>query len=243
MEDQQAYGRALSEMLQLAGQLRTELGLNLRYFDLGGGFDTISTVRNYSGWEQRLMAKNLPVQEATVRSKLPVSTCSETIAALFRKSDSFSQDQSPMIILEPGRAMTSSSQMLLLKVLDIKDRGNAMAEVIMDGGKNVAAPLAWECHAVLHASRSNGSSGKFYTLYGPLCTPYDQTFQIKRLPELSPGDILAIMDTGAYFVSMQSHFCSFAEPAAVMVEHGACSVIRNRQTFESLFPHDPAIQS
>ena len=243
MDDQQAYGRAISEMLNLAGQMRTELDLDLTYFDLGGGFDTIDTVRNYSGWEQRLMAKNLPVQEATVRSKPPVSACAETIGAMFKKSDAFSKDRLPQIILEPGRAITSSSQMLLLKVLDIKARGNEMADVIMDGGKNVAAPTAWECHAVLHASKPNGSSGKFYTLYGPLCTPYDQTFQIKMLPELSPGDILAIMDTGAYFVSMQSHFCSFAEPAAVMVEQDTRTMIRNRQTFESMFSHDPAIQS
>jgi diaminopimelate decarboxylase len=243
MGDQRAYGRAISEMLQLAGQLRTELGLNLTFFDLGGGFDTISTVRNYSSLEKRLISKNLPVQEATVQPKPPVSACGETIAELFSKSDLFSKNRLPLIILEPGRAMTSASQLLLLKVLDIKERGNAMADVILDGGKNVAAPLDWECHAVLHASKPNGSSGKFYTLYGPLCTPYDQTFQIKMLPELGPGDILAIMDTGAYFVSMHSRFCSFAEPAAVMVEQDACSVIRNRQTFESMFPHDDAIQS
>jgi diaminopimelate decarboxylase len=243
MEDQRAYGRAVTEMLDLAGKLKAELGIGLRYFDLGGGYNTVSTVRDYRGWEQRLMAKNLPVQEATFRPKLPISACAETIGGLFKNSHAFSADRPPLIILEPGRAVTSASQILLIKVLDIKNRGNGMADVIMDGGKNIAAPLAWECHAVLHASRPNEVPGKFYTLYGPLCTPYDQTFQIKMLPELIPGDILAIMDTGAYFVSMQSPFCSFATPAAVMLEPGACTVIRNRQTFESMFPHDPAVQS
>jgi len=243
MENLQAYAKAVSEMLALAGWLAAELGLKLRYFDLGGGFNTISTVRYYSAWEQRLMAKNLPVQEATFQPKLPVSACAETIAALFRKSIAFSADRPPMIILEPGRAVTCSSQILLLKVLDIKDSGNGMADVILDGGKNVAAPLAWECHALLHASRPSAPLDKFYTLYGPLCTPYDQTFQIKALPNLIPGDILAIMDAGAYFVSMQSPFCSFATPAAVMLEEGTCNLIRMRQSFESMFPHDPVVRS
>jgi diaminopimelate decarboxylase len=241
--DLQAYTRAVSDAIALAERLKMEMGIAVRYFDLGGGYDTVKTVRYYTGWEERLMAKNLPVQEATLRNTFAISDCGQAIATQFKRSGLFEHNRLPSIILEPGRAMTCSSQILLLKVLDIKERGNGMADVIMDGGKNVAAPLAWECHAMLPASRMTTPADKFYTLYGPLCTPYDQSFQIKRLPQLSPGDILAVMDAGAYFVSMQSSFCSFSAPAAVMLEKGKCDLIRTRQSFDAMFPHDPAVPS
>jgi diaminopimelate decarboxylase len=241
--DLKAYTRAVSDVIALAERLKMEMGITIRYFDLGGGYDTVKTVRYYTGWEERLMAKNLPVQEATLSSTFPISDCGQALSAQFKSSPLFEHDHLPSIILEPGRAITCSSQILLLKVLDIKDRANGMADAILDGGKNFAAPLAWECHAMLPASRMTAPADTFYTLYGPLCTPYDQSFQIKRLPQLYPGDILAIMDAGAYFVSMQSSFCSFSAPAAVMLEEGRCTLIRNRQSFEAMFPHDAVVQS
>jgi diaminopimelate decarboxylase len=57
------------------------------------------------------------------------------------------------------------------------------------------------------------------------------------LPELHPGDVLAVMDAGAYFVPNQMNF-SNPRPAAVMVHDGTHRLIRDRETFEDVVARD-----
>ena len=58
-----------------------------------------------------------------------------------------------------------------------------------------------------------------------------------RLPRLTPGDMLAIVDAGAYFVPFSTSF-SFPQPAIVMVEDGAARLVRRRETFEDMVRRD-----
>jgi diaminopimelate decarboxylase len=62
-------------------------------------------------------------------------------------------------------------------------------------------------------------------------------YKIKKLPSLECGDILAIMDTGAYFIPMQSNF-SFPRASAVLVEGGRHKLIRQRESFETMTAND-----
>jgi diaminopimelate decarboxylase len=147
-------------------------------------------------------------------------------------------EELPTIIFEPGRAITSSAQFLLLKVLDIKPAEKDVNDVILDGGRNVAAPTRWACHQLFNASKINHPATHYYTLYGPSCTPDDGTYEIKKLPQLERDDILALMDAGAYFISTQSNFCSFPKPAAIMIEDGRHQLIRRRESLSDLFDRD-----
>ena len=56
----------------------------------------------------------------------------------------------------------------------------------------------------------------------------------------APGNLIvfALMDTGAYFISMLSNFCSFPKPAAIMIEDGQHELIRRREVFSDLFNKD-----
>jgi diaminopimelate decarboxylase len=234
----QAFLQAIKEVLDFAALIKKELDITIRYFDFGGGFNTTPTVRYYSARENRLFAKNFPVQEAKLKPVVPIHIYGKSIAKLITTYYSIREGNLPTLIFEPGRAITESSQILLLKVLDKKPTRNGITDIILDGGRNVAAPLGWECHAVFNASNINAPAKEFYALYGPLCTPYDSILQIKKLSPLSRGDILAVMDAGAYFVSMQSNFCSFSKPAAVLLDKGQHRFIRDRQTYETMFAHD-----
>jgi hypothetical protein len=60
---------------------------------------------------------------------------------------------------------------------------------------------------------------------------------MKRLPALQPGDLIAIMDAGAYFVPNQMNF-SHTRPAAVMVEQGTATLIRDRESYEDIVALD-----
>ena len=238
MGDVTHYAWAAREMLKLARLLEDNLDINIRYFDLGGGYSTVPSVRGYTPIEQTLMNANIPVQEATLRPCPSTAEYSKAIIHVFNKY--YPQNSSvepPTIILEPGRAITSTAQFLLLKVLDLKPPRNGITDVILDGGRNVAAPAEWECHEILHASRMTSPPAGYYQVFGPTCTPYDFLYKIKRLPYLKRGDILALMDAGAYFIPTQANF-SFPRAAAVMVGDGKQWLIRKREDYGDIVGKD-----
>ena len=231
------YLRAIKDAIDLSMLLKRKLGITLRYFDFGGGF-YVPTVRPYSELDKKLLTGNFPVQETKARSLVPLSEYGRAITELFGRYYPPSLDDPPTIILEPGRAITSSAQSLLLKVLYTKPPLNGITDVILDGGNNFAFPLRWECHEVIHASNMNAPPDNYYKLFGPLCTPGDVLFEVKKLPLLERGDIIAIMDAGAYFASMQSNFCFFPRPSVVLLKNLRHELIRKRETFEDMIAQD-----
>lgn len=230
------YLRAIKDAIDLSIRLKKVLGINLKYFDIGGGFNT-PTVRRFSTIN-KLLGGNYLIKKTRIRDSHLLSDYGQAITELFGKYYPPILEDPPTIMLEPGRAITSSAQILLLKVLEVKPPQNGISDVILDGGSNLAMPLNFECHEVFSASNLKKPSDKYYRLYGPLCTHGDILFQIKRLPLLEPGDILAIMDAGAYFSSMQSNFCFFPKPSAVLLKDRHHELIRKRETLEDLIAQD-----
>ena len=57
------------------------------------------------------------------------------------------------------------------------------------------------------------------------------------MPELAPGDILAICDAGAYFTVQESNF-GFPRPAILAVRDGVARVLRRRETFDDMVARD-----
>lgn len=238
IKEVQPYQRALTEVLAFMRVVKHELGIEMRYVDIGGGFG-VPTVWPFSETDTRLMANGYPPTFRDIRNQASADAFAEGITNLLRRHYASEGGEPPELILEPGRALTSSSQLLLLKVLAIKPPGEALNMVILDGGKNVAMPTGYEYHEVFAASKLNEASETTYKLYGPLCHPGDILFWHKRLPKLSPGDVVAVMDAGAYFIPNQMNF-SNPRPAAVMVSDGRAQVIRTRETFEHIISLDRA---
>ena len=117
----------------------------------------------------------------------------------------------PRVVLEPGRALTGDTQLLLASVVDVKDDG-PLAHAVLDAGINVAEPVPGEYHQLFSVSAPGAPATTPYRLAGPICTPADVLYNHWRLPQLAPGHVLAIMDTGAYFVPFSTTF-SFPKPA------------------------------
>ncbi|MBE0604359.1 MAG: hypothetical protein IH611_12145 [Deltaproteobacteria bacterium] len=232
------YARAALEMCRLARLLKERLDIDIRYFDVGGGYSTVKTVRAYDSLEARLLKANLPVQEAGLKGCNAPEDYAVAVTNVFKKYyPPGSSALLPTIILEPGMAITCTAMFALLRVLDLKSPRNGIRDVIVDGGRSFAAPTGWECHELLHASRLAVPPEEFYRVFGPTCTPYDLLYQVKKLPVLKRGDILAIMDTGAYFVPLQANF-SFPRAAAVMVEDGNHWLIREREEYDDIVGRD-----
>jgi diaminopimelate decarboxylase len=134
----------------------------------------------------------------------------------------------PRIVLEPGRALTSDTQFLLTRVVDVND--GPLPHAILDAGINVAEPATSEYHHLVSVTSPGVPAVTGYRLAGPICTPADILYHHWRLPPLAPGHVLAITDTGAYFVPFSTTF-SFPKPAVVIQDGARVEVIRRRETF------------
>jgi diaminopimelate decarboxylase len=231
------YLQAVREMLAFAEELRRDLGIAINFLDLGGGFG-VPTVRPFSRWDMRLMANDHAPTVMELGKAAPLEEYARGIAGILDTLHGPGGSEKRTLFYEPGRAITSSAQSLLVRVLAVKGGGpRGSSNVILDGGKNIAMPMGYEYHEIFAAGKLREPASHVYNLFGPLCHPADVLSRMKTLPRLEPRDILAIMDAGAYFIPNQMNF-SNPRPAAVMVEHGTAWIIRDRELFEDIVALD-----
>jgi diaminopimelate decarboxylase len=223
------YTQAIEEVLEFAGVLRKRLGIELTLYDLGGGFG-VPTVRSLDNWDDALVEFGYPVREAFPEDCPKPGEYAREIARLF---SSYGQGaHASEIVLEPGRAITSSAQTLLLSVIAVKNTGESR-KLILNGGKNVTLPLSWEVHKILPVTGFRRSFDAKTDLYGPLCHPGDIVSRHLMLPELQAGEVIAIMDAGAYFIPNQMNF-SNPRPGVITVDRGKAHLVRRPESFEDI---------
>jgi len=231
------YLQAIREMLEFARQFEHETGVRLTYFDFGGGYG-VPTVQPYGTWDTRLSLNRLPVGPVEMSKAPRIDDYAKAICALMREY--YAEADLPTIAFEPGRAISSSAQSLVLEVLAVKRGRDGITRVILNGGKNLALPTGYEYHEILPASRMEEALAGNVDFYGPLCHPGDVLFVEKPFPRVEPGDFVTVMDAGAYFIPNQMNF-SNPRPAAVMVREGMGRLIRERESFEDIVRLDRGV--
>ena len=210
-------------------------GFHVRVLDCGGGLA--------SGTTRELTTRELLFYQAFDR--LPVmknpegasfDTYAKSVSSALNRL--FPPDRLPELILEPGRCIASSNQFLVLTVHRIKNRLGARKWLVTDGGlSTVTMPTFYEYHEVIlcndvHRRRSGNA-----TIIGPACFAGDVVYRNKPMPDIRPGEVIAIMDSGAYFSSLESSF-GFPRPAIVAVNGAGCRIIRSRETFNEMTERD-----
>ncbi|WP_233583268.1 pyridoxal-dependent decarboxylase [Corallococcus sp. CA053C] len=229
----------VGSVLDFADELHRELGLDLEVLDLGGSLCT-PTVEHIEQKDWRLnltFQRDLPAPDfaAALSIERYVAKVVSQVEAHYAKKGR----ARPRIFLEPGRAMTGNTQLLLGRVHALKD-GGERTWAVLDMGINHAECVRNEYHQLFHVERPDAPSHRAYTVVGPICTPGDTLYHAVRLPELKVGDTLAIMDAGAYFVPFGTSF-SFPQPAIVGVEGGRVRVLRRAETNEDLVTFDDPV--
>lgn len=234
----ETYTRAVQELIDFAETLKAKYGIGIRLFDLGGGFG-VPTVRSKDDWDSRMTALGYSPRQALPASVPGPSDFAQALSPQLKRLKQFSpaSGELPTLVLEPGRAITSSAQILLLSVIGKKLSQSQKQFLIVDGGKNITLPLEWETHKIFAASRLGSHSDQIYDVFGPLCHPGDIIVKNQEFPELDEGDLLAVMDAGAYFIPNQMNF-SNPRPPIVCVRDDGCSVVRRRETFEDIVQMD-----
>jgi diaminopimelate decarboxylase len=233
-----SYDRAIDFVCATARDLRDQAGVEIEAIDVGGGFG-VPGVRTLTAAEVGLYRLwSVPPRPPHARACPSLEDFGRAVRDAVARSAARHGLREPEILLEPGRALTSSAQLLLLTVTEIKRRGRTWFAVVDGAMQQMAFPLSYEYHACLVASRASGRRpSRRYFVVGPLCSPEDVLYRNWRLPELSEGDVLAIMDAGAYFTSFANNF-SFPRPPIALVRDGRDRLVRRRETFAAIAAPD-----
>jgi diaminopimelate decarboxylase len=139
-----------------------------------------------------------------------------------------------MLRLEPGRAIVAGAGTLLTRVRSVK-RDAAVRYVGVDTTvANFTSPAVHGAHRRVVCVDTRPDVDGVTHVCG--ATTYSRDFIARdtRLPDVSVGDLLAVLDVGAYGYCMASHFLNRPRPAEVMVDGGEITLITRRESFEDL---------
>ena len=144
------------------------------------------------------------------------------------------RDLNLTLILEPGRAIVGNAGILLAKVIYVKHSGSKRF-VIIDAAMNdlIRPALYHSYHAIKPVIRRDAKSF-IVDVVGPICESSDFIAKERSLPEVSQGDLLAIMSAGAYGFAMSSNYNSRVKACEVLVNGEQMHIIRERESYEDL---------
>ena len=153
----------------------------------------------------------------------------------------------PRTFLEPGRAIVGEAGVTLYSVGDRKVVPGVRTYVALDGGMgdNPRPALYGARYSAALVDRADAPSTEAVTLAGRYCESGDILASDVWLPDVRPGDVIALFSTGAYTLSMASTYNRVPRPALVWVEDGTARLVVRRETYEDLYvledPDAPAL--
>jgi len=224
----------IDKALAFIKMLYDETGMTATYLDIGGGIG-VPTTKNMSGMEYGLYRTfgALP-KPPHPQDFQPIEHYINDVIEHTRRKCRSMCIPTPALILEPGRFVTSRSEFLLATVLAIKEKSDGTRFAITDAGRlSMTFPLDFEYHELFLADQAAAQLEKRYNIMGRICTSADWMFKNRMMPNLTPGDVLAVMDAGAYFSSYSSNF-AFPRPGIIVVEDGKARYIRDPESFQHL---------
>jgi len=137
------------------------------------------------------------------------------------------------VFIEPGRSIVGKAGLLLTGVEYLKRNGDKHFAVVDAGMNDLLRPALYQArHDMLPVKQGVGDT-RVYDVVGPVCESADVLGTSRRL-SLAPGDLIAVLDAGAYGAVMASNYNARPRPPEVMVDGDRFHVVRRRETFEDM---------
>jgi diaminopimelate decarboxylase len=244
--DAHPFALAFAEMWKLLVGLHKKTGHRLSHINIGGGLPvnylSDTPMAEEIDQRERLMLKAELDPEQVLKAALE-EACVQDEAGLL---------EDLTIVFEPGRRIVGDTGVLLTRVCNMKHRPETGDTwLLTDAGYSLALSMAmykWYYH-LISASRAEEAHAMPFKVAGPLCDSGDVYFDLERgarLPDhrLLPagtgvGDLLALLNAGAYTLDQASQYNGRPMPAAVMIsESGEVKPARRRETYEDLCSQD-----
>jgi diaminopimelate decarboxylase len=146
----------------------------------------------------------------------------------------------PELILEPGRSIAGPAGVTLYTVGAIKATTAGVTYAAVDGGMadNPRPAMYGARYQAFAVDRAGAAATHTYAIAGKHCESGDVLIESAELPELRPGDVVALAATGAYTATMASTYNGLPRPAAVMVAGGEERVAVARETVADLLARE-----
>jgi diaminopimelate decarboxylase len=208
--DMRPFTAAMERVAELVRELR-RLGHDVRYVDAGGGLGISYTHAQDSRAFERYVASYAQAVLLPLR-KLNVT-----------------------ILLEPGRSIVGPAGVLLTRVIYKKSNG-ARRFLIIDAAMNdlVRPSLYNAYHEIFPVREPQSGNAEIVDVVGPVCETGDFIARNRELPATQEGDLLAVMDCGAYGMVLASNYNARPRPAEVLVQGKVVRVVRRRETLAEL---------
>jgi diaminopimelate decarboxylase len=248
--DVEPFAEAFKTMWEHLVTIHNETGHTLEHINLGGGIPV-----NYL--RDRSQADQLPEHERDMLGAElePADVLTEVMRVARESARTVNAEHlldQVTILLEPGRSVIADAGLVLTTVNNIKTRPETGdVWLLTDAGYNIMLSMnnyKWYYH-LISASRAGEASGRDYKVAGPLCDSGDVYFDIeregrlpdyRRLPDdVVPGEVLALLNCGAYSLAQMFHYNGRPLPAAVLIGlDGSPKLIRRRDTYDDLITND-----
>jgi diaminopimelate decarboxylase len=248
--DVEPFAAAFRVMWEHLKAVYEESGHALEHINLGGGIPV-----NYL--RDRSQAQDLPEDEREMLGAQlePADVLSAALQAARDSARTASAEhllERVTILLEPGRSVIADAGTLLTTVRNLKQRPETGdVWLLTDAGFNLLLSMTtynWYYH-LISASRADHPAETPYKVAGPLCDSGDVYFDIERegrLPDyrklpadVRPGELLALLNTGAYTIAQMFPYNGRPLPAVVLVKDGGrAELIRRRDTYEDLLTNE-----
>lgn len=195
---------AAQRIFKIVEQLAT-VGIHLKFINLGGGLGI------------RYHNEVPPAMEEMARGLAPY---------FLRREHT--------LVLEPGRALSGNAGILLAETLYVKKNNQRYFVVVDAAMTELIRPALYNAYheiwPVEHRTRETFTAD----VVGPVCETSDFLARARELQVTQRGDLLAVMNAGAYGFAMASNYNSRLRPAEVLIQNSSYQVVRKRETFEDL---------
>ena len=207
--DAAPFRETMERVASLVKSLRTD-GHDIRYVDAGGGLGI-----SYSEDSSATFAAQV---------KRYVKAVTDPLKGLKLH-----------VLLEPGRAIIGPAGVLLTRVI-YRKKNEGKQFVIVDAAMNdLLRPSLYNAHHEIAPVRPDkNAASEIVDVVGPVCESGDFLARDRALPTVQEGDLLAVLDTGAYGMSLASNYNSRPRPAEVLVDGSRSHLVRRRESVADL---------
>ena len=138
------------------------------------------------------------------------------------------------LLIEPGRFLVAQAGALVARVLQVK-RSGKKTFVITDAAMNdMIRPALYQAHHEIVPVKPRAGKPRVVDVVGPVCETGDFFARDRKLAPVEPGDLVALLDAGAYGMAQSSNYNSRLRAAEVLVQGAKARLIRRRETMADL---------
>ena len=201
------FGAAMERVNKLVRQLNSS-GIVLKAVDAGGGLGI-----DYRGG-----------------SFDPAAKVREYAAAVQAALEGFEG----RLLLEPGRFIVAQAGALVTRVLHVKRNGNKTFVVTDAAMNDLIRPALYQAHHEIVPVTPRPGRAHTVDVVGPVCESGDFFARDRKLAPVQPGDLVALLDAGAYGMAQSSNYNTRMRPPEILVEGSRARLIRRRETITDL---------